>query len=71
VRRRHERGTGHGRDIERLRVVAIDEVARPAQVHEVGDLLGRHADDGNRPVVAAAALGPSVFIGKIRASNIC
>jgi len=70
VRRRHERGTSHGRDIERLRVVAIDEVARPAQVHEVGDLLGRHAGDGNRPVVAAA-LGPSVFTGKIRASNIC
>ena len=48
VRGRHERGTRHGRDIERLRVVAVHEVARPAQVHEVGDLLRRHADDGTR-----------------------
>ena len=49
VRRRHECGTRHGRDIEGLRVVAVDEVARPAQVLEVGDLLRRHADDGTPP----------------------
>src|ERR1019366_4210380 len=42
--------TRHGRDIEGLRVVAVYEVARPAQVHEGGDLLRRHADDVTRPV---------------------
>ena len=48
VRGGHQCGTRHGRDIEGQRVVAVDEVARPAQVHEVGDLLRRHADDGTR-----------------------
>ena len=49
VRGRHERGTRHRRDVERLRVLAVHEVARPAQVREVGDLLRRHTDDGTQP----------------------
>jgi hypothetical protein len=48
VRRRHERGTRYRRDIEGLRVVAVHEVARPAQMHKVGDLLRRHTDDVTR-----------------------
>jgi hypothetical protein len=54
---RHVRGTRHGRDIEGLRVLAVDEVTRPAQVREVSDLLRRHADDGTRPEVVAAGWG--------------
>jgi hypothetical protein len=69
VRGRHERGTRHGRDIEGLRVVAVYEVARPAQVHEVGDLLWRHADDGTRPVATVKHTGrgrPEMPLGRAR-----
>jgi hypothetical protein len=58
---RHERGTGHGRDIEGLRVVAVYEVARPAHVHEIDDLLRRHADDVTRPVTVGCA-GPAAIV---------
>jgi hypothetical protein len=32
-----------------LRVVAVHTIARLAQVHEVGQILRRHTDDGTRP----------------------
>ena len=49
---RHERGSRHRRDVEGLRVAAVHEVARPAQVNEVGNLLRRHACHGTRPTAA-------------------
>src|SRR3954451_7175298 len=42
VRRRHERSAGKGGHVERLVVVAIHQVARAAQVRQVGHLFGRH-----------------------------
>jgi hypothetical protein len=36
-----------------LCVVAVDAVARPAQVCEVGELLRRHGDDGTRQIASA------------------
>jgi hypothetical protein len=41
---------------ERLCVVAIDEVAGSPQVHEVRDLLRRHADDGIRTFAMMVAV---------------
>ena len=45
---RHERRTRHRRDIERLCVLAVDEVACPTQMGQVGQFLRRHADNGMR-----------------------
>src|SRR5205814_8935295 len=39
---RHERRTRQGGHVEGLRVCAVHEVPRPAQVHEIGALFGRH-----------------------------
>ena len=30
-------------------MLTIDEIARPPQMREVGEILRRHADDGTRP----------------------
>ena len=37
------RALRHGRDVERLGVLAVDQVARPAQVREVGEFLRVHS----------------------------
>ena len=48
VGRRHQGRAGDGRHVERLSVIPVDEIPRPTQVHEVGHLLRRHADDARR-----------------------
>ena len=52
---RHERGARHGRDVEGLGVVAVHEVAGPAQVREVGELLRRHAHEDTGAASRSAA----------------
>ena len=42
MRGRHQRGAGERGDIERTRVLAVHQVARPAQPREVGELLWCH-----------------------------
>jgi hypothetical protein len=42
VRRRHQGSTGKRGDVERLRVLAVDQVAGAAQVREIGKLFRRH-----------------------------
>ncbi len=39
MRRRHERRASHRRDVERLRVLAVDEVARPPQMRQISKVL--------------------------------
>lgn len=71
VRGRHQRGACHRRDVERLRVVAVDEVACPAQVHEVGDLLRRHTDDGRRPAASAVEIANAKDARRFRPTCGC
>src|SRR6185437_10560005 len=42
VGRGHQGALGHGRNIERPRVLPVDQIPRPAQVREVGQLLRVH-----------------------------
>jgi hypothetical protein len=48
VRRRHQRRAGKGGDVERARILAVDQVAGAAQVRKVRKLLRRH--DRNVPM---------------------
>ena len=41
---------GHGRNVEGVRILTVDDVAGPPQVREVGDLLRRHTNDGTPPL---------------------
>ncbi len=45
---RHQRMRREGRHIEGARVLPVDQVTSPAQVREVGELLGRHATTVSR-----------------------
>src|SRR5581483_4235143 len=48
VRGRHQRRARHRGNVERRCVLPVDQVARPAQVGEIGEFLGRHPDERTR-----------------------
>ena len=67
VRGGHQRGPGEHGDVERARVLAVHQVAGPAQPREVRELLWRHSASvtAERPVAAGCGRAAVVAVAQV------